>query len=588
MKTMKLLICILCFICFNSLDNGLGLKPQMGWNTWNKFWCGINETLIHDSIDALIESGLVDAGYNYINLDDCWQKYRDDDGYILYDNDTFPHGIEPLVKYAHSKGLKFGLYSSAGNYTCQGRAGSLDYEEQDAEVYAKWDIDYLKYDNCYNRGISSLVRYPKMRDCLNETGHPIFYSLCQWGQEKVATWAKDVGNSWRTTGDISDSWDSMINIIDENDKWYKYAGPGGWNDPDMLEIGNGGMTLTEYKTHFGLWCISKAPLLIGCDITNMSDDIKKILTNSEYIAINQDELGEQGHKIKRTQIDYPPDYDPDVKSSRLELVNCNGKKAQKWYINEDGSLRNNNESLCVDIPNCAKDDSTVSTFGCHIGGETYCDASKNQEWDYTADKKIQSRMEYPDGAKRCLRVEEDTLTIVQTHLCNESNTWEYNETDHTIKSNGKCLATMVEATEVWAGNLSNGSYAMLLLNRAATPQKVEISWDEIGFDNKTLKLRDLWEQKDLGEFNDSFSVSLESHDSVLLKAEVKEPIPPETDTDGPEDDKDNHKVQNIVMIALGGVIAICIGVIIYMYIKNRKSKNGENEERDRLIENNNN
>ena len=427
-----------------------------------------------------------------------------------------------------------------------------------------------------------------MRDRLNETGHPIFYSLCQWGLEKVATWAKDVGNSWRTTGDISDSWDSMINIIDENDKWYKYAGPGGWNDPDMLEIGNGGMTLTEYKTHFGLWCISKAPLLIGCDIRNMSDGIKKILTNREYIAINQDELGEQGHKIKRTQIDYPPDYDPDVKSSRLELVNCNGKKAQKWYINEDGSLRNNNESLCVDIPNCAKDDSTVSTFGCHIGGETYCEASKNQEWDYTADKKIQSRMEYPDGAKRCLRVEEDTLTIVQTHLCNESNTWEYNETDHTIKSNGKCLATMVEATEVWAGNLSNGAYAMLLLNRAATPQKVEISWDEIGFDNKTLKLRDLWEKKDLGEFNDSFSVSLESHDSVLLKAEVKEPIPPETDTDGPEDDKDNHKVQNIVMIALGGVIAICIGVIIYMYIKNRKSKNGENEERDRLIENNNN
>ena len=589
MKAMKLLICILCFVCFNSLDNGLGLKPQMGWNTWNKFQCGINETLINDSINALINSGLVDAGYNYINLGDCWQKKnRDDNGSILYDNNTFPHGIEPLVKYAHSKGLKFGLYSSAGNYTCQGRPGSLDYEEQDAEVYAKWDIDYLKYDNCYNRGISSLVRYPKMRDCLNETGHPIFYSLCQWGQEKVATWAKDVGNSWRTTGDISDSWDSMINIIDENDKWYKYAGPGGWNDPDMLEIGNGGMTLTEYKTHFGLWCISKAPLLIGCDITNMSDDIKKILTNSEYIAINQDELGEQGHKIKRTQIDYPPDYDPDVKSSRLELVNCNGKKAQKWYINEDGSLRNNNESLCVDIPNCAKDDSTVSTFGCHIGGETYCDASKNQEWDYTADKKIQSRMEYPDGAKRCLRVEEDTLTIVQTHLCNESNTWEYNETDHTIKSNGKCLATMVEATEVWAGNLSNGSYAMLLLNRADTPQKVEISWDEIGFDNKTLKLRDLWEQKDLGEFNDSFSVSLESHDSVLLKAVVKEPIPPETDTDGPEDDKDEHKVLNIVMIALCGVFVICIGVIIYMNVKKSKSENEENPETDRLIGNNNN
>jgi len=589
MKNMKLIICLLCFVGFNSLDNGLGLTPQMGWNTWNKFWCGINETLIHDSIDALINSGLFEAGYNYINLDDCWQKYRGEDGYIIPDNDTFPHGIEPLVEYAHSKGLKFGLYSSAGNYTCQGRPGSLDFEEQDAEIYAKWNIDYLKYDNCYNRGISSLIRYPKMGDCLNETGHPIFYSLCQWGQEKVATWAKDVGNSWRTTGDISDSWNSMITIIDQNDKWYKYAGPGGWNDPDMLEVGNGGMTLTEYKTHFGLWCISKAPLLIGCDITNMSDDIKKILTNKEYIAINQDKLGEQGHKIKRTQIIYPPEYDPDVQSSQLELVDCNGKKSQKWYINEDGSIKNNNENLCIDIPNCEKEDSTVSTFGCHIGGESYCDASKNQEWDYTQDKKIQSRMEYPDGVKRCLRVEEGTLTIVETHFCNESQTWEYNETDHTLKSNGKCLSSMVEATEVWAGNLSDGEYAVLFVNRAGDKQKVELSWDEIGFDNKTLKLRDLWEHKDLGEFNNSFSVSLDSHDSLLLKATIIEPIPP-TDTDSGKDDEDDHKIQNIVMIAVGGVIAICIGVIVYMYIKNRNKKKEQEggEERDRLIENPNN
>ena len=589
MKNMKLIICLLCFVGFNSLDNGLGLTPQMGWNTWNKFWCGINETLIHDSIDALINSGLFEAGYNYINLDDCWQKYRGEDGYIIPDNDTFPHGIEPLVEYAHSKGLKFGLYSSAGNYTCQGRPGSLDFEEQDAEIYAKWNIDYLKYDNCYNRGISSLIRYPTMRDCLNHTEHPIFYSLCQWGQEKVATWAKDVGNSWRTTGDISDSWNSMITIIDQNDKWYKYAGPGGWNDPDMLEVGNGGMTLTEYKTHFGLWCISKAPLLIGCDITNMSDDIKKILTNKEYIAINQDKLGEQGHKIKRTQIIYPPEYDPDVQSSQLELVDCNGKKSQKWYINEDGSIKNNNENLCIDIPNCEKEDSTVSTFGCHIGGESYCDASKNQEWDYTQDKKIQSRMEYPDGVKRCLRVEEGTLTIVETHFCNESQTWEYDETDHTLKSNGKCLSSMVEATEVWAGNLSDGEYAVLFVNRAGDKQKVELSWDEIGFDNKTLKLRDLWEHKDLGEFNNSFSVSLDSHDSLLLKATIIEPIPP-TDTDSGKDDEDDHKIQNIVMIAVGGVIAICIGVIVYMYIKNRNKKKEQEggEERDRLIENPNN
>jgi len=571
MKNMKFLIYLLCFIGFNSLDNGLGLTPQMGWNTWNKFWCNINEDLIHDSIDALIDSGLVAAGYNYINLDDCWQKYRGDDGYILPDNDTFPHGIEPLVEYAHSKGLKFGLYSSAGNYTCQGRAGSLFYEDQDAESYAKWNIDYLKYDNCYNNGISSLIRYPKMRDSLNATNHSIFYSLCQWGQEKVATWAKDVGNSWRTTGDISDSWDSMINIIDENDRWYKYAGPGGWNDPDMLEIGNGGMTLTEYKTHFGLWCISKAPLLIGCDVTKISDDIKKILTNEEYIAVNQDKLGEQGHKIKRTQIKLPPDYDPDVKSSRLELVECNGKKSQKWYLYSDGSFKNNNENLCVDIPNCDKGDSKISTFGCHVGQEGFCENSTNQEWDYTNDKKIKSRMPYPDGIDRCLRVSPDLLTVIETYFCNESNTWEYNEADHTIKSNGKCLSTMVEATEVWAGNLSNGEYAVLLLNRAGSSQKIDISWKEIGFNDKKAKLRDLWERKDLGVFEDNFTVYIESHDSILLKVV---PI--------------DITIQTIIIIALAGIIVIMTGIFVYFCIKNRNKNKGIEEEQKTLVENDNN
>ena len=198
-------------------------------------------------------------------------------------------------------------------------------------------------------------------------------------------------------------------------------------------------------------------------------------------------------------------------------------------------------------------------------------------------------MEYPDGVKRCLRVEEGTLTIVETHFCNESQTWEYDETDHTLKSNGKCLSSMVEATEVWAGNLSDGEYALLLLNRAGNNQTVEISWDEIGFDNKTLKLRDLWEHKDLGEFNNSFSVSLDSHDSLLLKATIIEPIPP-TDTDGPKGDEDENKIIIIVMIVVGVVILICIGVIIYMYIKNRNKKKEQegDEEEDKLIENENN
>ena len=574
MKSVKLFICLLCIVYINPLDNGLGLTPQMGWNTWNKFACAINETLIYDSIDAFVKSGLVEAGYKYINLDDCWQKSRDENNMIVPDNVTFPNGIEPLVKYAHRKGLYFGLYSSAGNYTCQGRPGSLDYEKEDAEQYAKWEVDYLKYDNCYNNGISSLIRYPKMRDALNKTNRPIFYSLCQWGREKVATWAGEVGNSWRTTGDIWDSWDSMINIIDENDKWYQYAGPGAWNDPDMLEVGNGGMTLIEYKTHFALWAISKAPLLIGCDITKMSEEIKNILTNPEVIAVNQDKLGQQGHKIKRTEIVVPKEYEPELRSSNLEVFECNGGKNQKWYINEDGSIRNNNENFCIDIPNCASEDTTVSTFGCHIGDESSCGQSKNQEWDYTNDKKIQSRME-KDGIKKCLTTTDFLIKSVQTHLCNESVEWEYNETEHTLKADGKCLTSNVEATEVWAGNLSEGAYAVLLLNRASISGKVEVSWSELGINEKKVKIRDLWEKKDLGEFEDKYSVYLSSHDSVLLKVV-------------PIEEESVMTTENIVMIVLGGVILCGIIAFVIMYINTRKRNKSLDDEKGNLLDNNDN
>ena len=586
MKVMKLLIFLLGYFSINSLDNGLGLTPQMGWNTWNKFACNINQTLIKKSIDEFINSGLVEAGYKYINLDDCWQKNRSRDGIILPDYETFPDGIEPLVKYAHEKGLLFGLYSSAGNYTCQGREGSLNYEDNDAKTYAQWNVDYLKYDNCYNNGISSLIRYPKMRDSLNQTGHYIFYSLCQWGQEEVATWARDVGNSWRTTGDISDNWNSMINIIDENDKWYEYAGPGGWNDPDMLEVGNGGMTLTEYKTHFALWSITKAPLLIGCDITKMTDDIKKILTNPEVIAVNQDSLGQQGHKIKRTEVELPEGYQPTLRNTRLEVADCTGKINQKWYINKDGSIRNNNESFCIDIPNCASNDIIVETYGCHIGDQGGCAQSKNQEWDYdSVEKKIRSRMEI-DGVRKCLTITEEFFHVnsVKTHLCNESDTWEYNETDHTLKSNGKCLTSSFEATEVWAGNLSEGTYAVLLLNRASISNKIEFSWKELGIKNDKVKLRDLWERKDLGEFKDKFIAYLGSHDSQLLKVF---PVDDKEETGETEEKEEEHKIENIVMIVLGAIILIGICAFVYIYIVNRK-KQRQNEEdkgaKDNLID----
>ena len=314
-------------VCF---DNGLGKTPQIGWNSQNKFGCGINEQLIIETIDSLNSSGLIELGYNYINLDDCWQINRSKiNNTIIPDYIAFPKGIKYLADYAHSKGLKFGLYSDAGFYTCGERPGSLGYEEIDAQTYAKWGIDYLKYDNCFNDGTQSKMRYMAMRDALNKTGRQIFYSMCIWGTDEVSIWAKEVGNSWRTTGDISDNWKSMTRIIEINNKWFEYAGPGGWNDPDILEVGNGGMNIEEYKTHFGFWAISKAPLLIGCDIIHMSKEIKDILTNPEVIAIDQDILGEQGHKIKYTKITLPDNYFYELTPREIEIAECNGKKEQK-------------------------------------------------------------------------------------------------------------------------------------------------------------------------------------------------------------------------------------------------------------------
>ncbi|ETO33695.1 Melibiase family protein [Reticulomyxa filosa] len=279
------------------LDNGVGKTPQMGWNSWNGYHCGINQELIEQVIKSMVSTGLRDAGYKYVNLDDCWQLYRDPNGTIVPDPTTFPDGIVPLVEMAHSNGLLFGLYSDAGNETCQGRPGSLGYETIDANTYANWGVDYLKYDNCNNDHIRPQERYPIMRDALNATGHPIFYSICEWGRHHPWTWAPDVGNSWRTTSDIEDDWEKMIYNWDHNGPYF-VAGPGAWNDPDMLEIGNGGMTFTEYKTHFSLWCIGKSPLIIGCDINNMSSETIEILMNTELISVNQDPLGIQAHKIR--------------------------------------------------------------------------------------------------------------------------------------------------------------------------------------------------------------------------------------------------------------------------------------------------
>ena len=289
-----------------ALDNGLALTPPMGWNSWNKFECNVSESLIKEMADALVSNGMKDAGYQFIVIDDCWQIGRDAEGNIIPDPDRFPSGMKALADYIHSKGLKFGLYSCAGLKTCQERPGSRGYEFQDARQYAAWGVDYLKYDWCFHTTQNAEASYSLMRDALLATGRPIVFSICEWGSNKPWLWAKDVGNLWRTTADIQDCWDckrewggmGWIYILDFQYGLESYAGPGHWNDPDMLEVGNGGLTITESQAHFSLWCLLAAPLMAGNDLRKMSPDIKNILTNQEVIAVNQDSLGRQGRKVR--------------------------------------------------------------------------------------------------------------------------------------------------------------------------------------------------------------------------------------------------------------------------------------------------
>ncbi|XP_057962139.1 alpha-galactosidase-like [Malania oleifera] len=286
----------------SQLPNALALTPPMGWNSWNHFHCNINETIIRQTADALVSTGLAKLGYQYVNIDDCWaESKRDSKGNLVANKITFPSGIKALADYVHDKGLKLGIYEDSGFRTCGGgMPGSLHYEEQDARTFASWGIDYLKYDNCYNDDTRPTIRYPIMSRALVKTGRPIIFSMCEWGDMRPALWARNISNSWRTTDDISDSWGSMLNIADMNEIYADYAGPGGWNDPDMLEVGNGGMHYKEYKVHFSLWAISKAPLILGCDVRFLTDETMQIIGNEEVISVNQDKLGVQAKKVRNS------------------------------------------------------------------------------------------------------------------------------------------------------------------------------------------------------------------------------------------------------------------------------------------------
>ena len=291
----------------NSPNSGqLAMTPQMGWNSWNKFQGRVSEQLIRETADAMATNGMKAAGYQYVNIDDLWQGERDADGNITADKTRFPSGIKALAGYVHSKGLKLGIYSDAGTKTCGGRPGSENHELQDAKTYASWDVDYLKYDWCNVQGLKAPEAYKKMSDALRATGRPILFSLCEWGNSQPWLWARGVGQSWRTTGDITACFDCVVNhgsysdwgvlsILDKQVPLRQYAGPGHWNDPDMLEVGNG-MSVNEDRAHFTMWCMICAPLISGNDLRHMNPQTLAILTDKDIIALNQDKLGIQALK----------------------------------------------------------------------------------------------------------------------------------------------------------------------------------------------------------------------------------------------------------------------------------------------------
>jgi alpha-galactosidase len=285
--------------------SNLAPTPPMGWNSWNTFAVNINEEMIKKMTDIIVSSSMKDAGYEYIVIDDGWEALsRDSLGNLIPDPQKFPSGMKALGDYIHSKGLKFGIHNCAGTKTCSGFPGGRGHEFQDARSYASWGVDYLKYDWCNHGTANAQETYKTMRDALYSAGRPTVFSLCEWGNNNPWEWAQDVGHLWRTTGDIRDCYDCQGTydmgwkfILDSQVGLEKYAGPDHWNDPDMLEVGTPGLSLSESRAHFSLWCMIAAPLMAGNDLRKMTPEILEILTNKEAISIDQDSLGKQGYRF---------------------------------------------------------------------------------------------------------------------------------------------------------------------------------------------------------------------------------------------------------------------------------------------------
>ncbi|MFD0716666.1 NPCBM/NEW2 domain-containing protein [Paenibacillus sp. GCM10027626] len=434
----------------HALDNGLAETPPMGWNGWNAFSCNVDADLVKETAKKIVESGMKEAGYQYVNIDDCWMlDHRDENGNLIPNPEKFPNGMKEVADYVHSLGLKIGIYASAGTTTCANYPGSLNHEKQDAQSFAEWGIDYLKYDNCGDPLDQALQeRYSKMRDALADTGRDIVFSMSVGGSEDPWEWGKQVGNLWRTTGDISDSYVRMLVHFLKNVELYPYAGPGYWNDPDMLEIGNGGKNLEEYRTEFSLWSVMAAPLLSGTDLLNAPQEILDIYANREVTAVNQDPIGIQGHPIKQLN---------DGNFVLLKPM-ANGDKAVLFFNSTDNASTIEISLSQLGIPASADNKTyTVRDLWAH---ETATATEK-----ISASVPSHGIMMYRISPGRGNEVSSDGFKRIINH----------------------------DGKEIWVKSLSDGSKMITLVNRTTAAATISAEPEKLGFKHASVYLaEDYW------------------------------------------------------------------------------------------------
>jgi hypothetical protein len=529
------------------IDEKPSSTPQMGWNSWNKFACNITEQLIKDTADSLVSSGLADLGYQYVNIDDCWQaEKRDLQGRVVTDPERFPSGMKAVADYIHSKGLKFGIYSSAGFKTCQGFPASLGLEEIDAATYAEWDVDYLKFDNCYQDHGPPEKRFSIMGEALTaatmESGREIFYSLCEWGKDNPAVWASGIGaGSWRISRDISDNWASIINKVEIAAPLWRYAGPSiGWNDPDMLEVGNGGCTDEEYKAHYSLWAMMKSPLIIGNDVresTGVTASTMEILSNKEVIAVSQDPLGRSAKLVWSDRSEEAEGKLIAVKcATGLDSTYEDAPLDQQWVLQSDGTIQSASTRMCLQEGSLEGESIREVETAPHL--VTTADCSVATRWDVGSflGGSVVSRT-----SSRCLevsRIEQEPLwqgKRIQTGICNEASkrrapdlpllidssehqSWtapngvlknlyqrQCLTVDRDAYSSTPSVLSDSEGKEVWVGPLIDGTmFSALLFNKAHFPQVITLTIDMLNTvvpsstsTAQAYSLRDLWAHSDL-------------------------------------------------------------------------------------------